>query len=176
MKAASLKEIKNELETRDPKELVDLAVALAKYKKENKELLTYLLFQSVDEEEYIENVKTEIKNQFKLINKTNIFFAKKSIRKALRIANKYIKYSGKKETEVELLIYFNTLFKETGIPFQNSAAMSNLYNRQMLRINKALKSIHEDLQYDYKKELAKLEVVEGGNQGSVFMRVLKGRG
>ncbi len=156
MKPSSLSDIKKQLDTLDNKELVQLCSVLAKYKKENKELLTYLLFQSHDESDYVDNVKEEIKNQFKLINKTNIYFAKKSIRKALRIANKYIKYSSEKETEVELLLYFSFLLKETGIPFKNSAAMNNLYNRQLERINKALKTFHEDLQYDYKKELEKL--------------------
>jgi hypothetical protein len=156
MRPSSLSEIKKELETLDKKELVVLCSTMAKYKKENKELLTYLLFKSHDESDYVENVKEEIENQFKLINKTNIYFAKKSIRKALRIANKYIKYSNIKETEVQLLLYFSFLLKETGILFKNSTAMNNLYNRQLERINKSLKTLHEDLQYDYIKEMEKL--------------------
>ena len=168
MKIASLSEIKKELETLDKKELVELSVHLIKYKKENKELTTYLLFNSHDENQYINEVKEEINSQFKIMNNSNIYFAKKSIRKALRIANKYIKYSGKKSTEAELLLYFCLLFKETGIPFKNSAAMSNLYQRQLIRINKVLHTMHEDMQYDYKRDLDKINTYPDKKKGNIL--------
>eukprot|EP01035_Chromulina_nebulosa_P010965 gene10965-14684_t len=66
---------------------------LTKYKKENKELLTYLLFEAHDEQQYIRNVQLEITTQFGEINTDNIYYAKKGIRKVLRMANKFIKYS-----------------------------------------------------------------------------------
>ena len=42
MKAATVKEIKTELENLSPAALLPLTLRLAKFKKENKELLTYL--------------------------------------------------------------------------------------------------------------------------------------
>ena len=63
MKAASINEIKKDLERRDPKELLSYCLRLAKFKKENKELLGFLLFEADDISNYIENVKSEI-NEF----------------------------------------------------------------------------------------------------------------
>jgi hypothetical protein len=57
MKAVTVKELKEELTNYTPKELRELCLRLARFKKENKELLTYLLFESSDEALYIESVK-----------------------------------------------------------------------------------------------------------------------
>lgn len=153
MKAASLSELKHELTSLKPAELTALCMRLAKYKKENKELLTYLLFEANDEESYIESIKKEIDLAFEGMNKSNIYFAKKSIRKALRIANKYIKYSTSKQTEVEVLIHFCKMLKKSGISYKNSIVLNNLHLRQIQRIRKALSYLHEDLQFDYKEEI-----------------------
>ena len=60
MKAASLSEIKKELSNQDEKRLLELCMRLAKYKKESKELLTYLLFESNNEQTYVLGVKKQI--------------------------------------------------------------------------------------------------------------------
>ena len=60
MKAATIHEIKQELSTVKPGELVELCLRLGKFKKENKELLTYLLFEAHDEQGYIQGVKKEM--------------------------------------------------------------------------------------------------------------------
>jgi hypothetical protein len=133
-----------------------LCLRLARFKKENKELLTYLLFESHDEQAYIKNVKQEIDGQFANINDSSLYLAKKSIRKILRIANKYIRYSGSKTVEIELLIHFSDTLNESKIPYQKSTALTNLYNAQIKKISAAIKSLHEDLQYDYLKELKQL--------------------
>lgn len=156
MKAASLNELKHELTSLKPAELITLCMRLAKYKKENKELLTYLLFEANDEESYIESIKKEIDLAFEGMNKSNIYLAKKSIRKALRIANKYIKYSTSKQTEVELLIYFCKKLKNSGLSYKNSMVLNNLHLRQVQRIRKALSYLHEDIQFDYKDDLESL--------------------
>ena len=49
MKTAAVKDIKQELLQRSPKELLALCLRLSRFKKENKELLTYLLFEASDE-------------------------------------------------------------------------------------------------------------------------------
>lgn len=168
MNASSLKSIKDELNNLKLNELVELCLRLAKYKKENKELITYLLFNAQDEQNYISTVKKEIENQFKLVNKKNIFYAKKSIRKALRIANKFIRYSGKKATEVEVLIYFCTQLNESGISLERYPVLGNLYKRQLLRIKKSFDALHEDLQYDYRLQLEKLIVEEDSKAARWF--------
>lgn len=153
MKAASLHEIKAELQTQSPSRIAELCMRLAKYKKDNKELLTYLLFEADDEQAFIAGVKADVEQGFSEINDSNIYFAKKSIRKVLRFVNRFIRYSGSKQTEAELLIHFCRTLKESGIPFEKSTAMVNLYQAQIKKINKALSTLHEDIQYDYRKEV-----------------------
>jgi hypothetical protein len=153
MKAASLKQLKSELAFLPKEQLVDLCTRLAKYKVENKELLSYLLFEATNETEYANQVKTEIDAQFKEINKTNGYQAKKSIRKILRMVNKHIKYSGQKQTEVELRLHFCKKLKRQGIPMPINSTLGNLYLRQYQLLNKAFKTLHEDLQFDYEEEI-----------------------
>jgi len=156
MKAASLSEVKNELKTLSHIQLLDICLHLAKYKKDNKELLSYLLFEADDEASYVKSVKELITEQFNDINKSNTYFAKKTIRKILRTTAKYIKYSGSKQTEVELLLFFCKKLQMSGISMQSSVALFNLYQRQIQKIEKALATMHEDLQYDYREELEPL--------------------
>ena len=156
MKASSISEIKQELTSLSSNELVDLCLKLVKYKKENKELLSYLLFESYDEQAYIKNVKADIDEQFKDVNKSNLYFAKKTLRKILRTTKKYIKHTGSKQAEAELLIYFCAVLKQSGISLHKSIALKNLYGNQVKKIKKVIASLHEDLQYDYLKEVEKL--------------------
>lgn len=155
MKTASLSELKKELQTLSPAQLVELGTRLAKYKKENKELLTYLMFEAHDEETFISGVKAEVEQQFLEMNR-NVYYAKKTIRKILRMVNKYIKYSGKPQTGVELLIHFCYQLKTSGVSLNKSTTLMNLYESQLKKISKLLSGMHEDLQYDYQRELRKL--------------------
>lgn len=160
MKAASINEIKQELNVTPPAKLLDLCIRLAKYKKENKELLTYLLFEAQDESAYIESVKRAMDEQFAGINQSNLYFAKKSLRKILRTTAKYIRHTGSKQAEVELLMYFCDALVNSSIPIQHSAVLNNLYQFQLKKITKVIATLHEDLQYDYLKKLKKLELLK----------------
>jgi copper chaperone CopZ len=157
MKAASVNELKEELKQLPANKLVEICIRLVKYKKENKELLNYLLLESIDELGYINAVKNEIRQEFENVNSSNLYFAKKTIRKILRITNKHIRYIGTKQAEAELLIYFCFALKQSGIAFEKSTALYNLYQSQVKKADKAVETMHEDLQYDYKKELNKLK-------------------
>ena len=156
MKTSTVNELKKELGFLSQAKLLELCMRLVKYKKENKELLTYLLFESSDEIKYIKNLKQEIDSQFQEINKNNVYYAKKSLRKILRFTNKYIKYSGLKETEIELRIYFCSKMKASKIPIDKSVVLTNLYTQQLKKINLAMEKVHEDLKYDYQQALEAL--------------------
>ena len=156
MKSATVKELKQELGVRSHDELLELCLHLSKFKKENKELLTYLLYEAADESTYIDNVKIEVAQQFMLINTSSYYYIKKSVRKILRNIKKYIRYSKKKETEVELLLYFCSQLREMDPPMEKSIALHNIYKRQVEAIKKAIAMLHEDLQYDYELELEQL--------------------
>jgi hypothetical protein len=158
MKAATVRELKNELGTVEKKELLDLCLRLSKYKKDNKELLTYLLFEAHDEQGYIESIKREIDEQMSALNRSNLYYTKKGLRKILRTAAKFIRYSGQKETAVEVLIYFCSEIKNAGISIQRSKVLTNMYEMQLKKIRTALATLHEDLQYDYMMELEQLEL------------------
>ena len=157
MKAASISDIKQELNNIEPAKLLELCLRLAKYKKDNKELLNYLLFEAHDEQAYISNVKKEIEEAFKEINQSNLYFAKKSLRKILRTTAKHIRYTASKQAEVELLLHFCEILQHSGIPVKKSAVLNNLYQFQLKKIAKLIATLHEDLQYDYLKELDKLK-------------------
>ena len=156
MKTATLRELKNELNYRSSSELLDLCLRLSRFKKENKELLTYLLFESSNEHAYIESVKREIEHEFNVINTKSYFYIRKSVRKILRNTKKYIRYSKNKETEVELLLYFCYELREMSPSMKGNLTLQNIFNRQILLIEKVISSLHEDLQYDYKLEIKTL--------------------
>ena len=156
MKAATIHEIKQELNNLSPSRLAELCLRLAKFKKDNKELLTYLLFESSDLTEYIGNVKKEIDLEFKELPKPNLYLTKKSLRKILRLTTKQIRYTGSPQAEVELLTYFCSRIKDSGIPIKNSPVLNNLYQQQLKKIHAVIDTMHEDLQYDYLKEVKAL--------------------
>ncbi len=156
MKAATIHELKQELTNIPPAQVIELCIRLARFKKENKELLTYLLFESFDETAYIRLVKTEMDESFGGINTSHIYFAKKSLRKILRTITKYIRYTGSKQVEVELLLYFCQQLKETGIAVNRNTVIINMYQGQLKKINKVLETMHEDLQYEYRREMEAL--------------------
>jgi hypothetical protein len=86
--------------------LAELCLRLAKFKKENKELLTYLLFEAHNEEAYIAEVNQQISEEFDEIDPgQNLYFVKKTLRKILRIASKHIRYTGSKQAEVAILLH-----------------------------------------------------------------------
>lgn len=156
MKAASLNEIKQELLTLPPKKVFELCLRLAKFKKENKELLSYLLFEAHDEHSYVESIKKEINDSFWDLPRGNMYIAKKGLRKILKAISKYSKHTSAKESEVEMLIHFCKNVQESGIRFRNNKALSNLYDQQLKKLNNLIEQVHEDLRFDYKKRLSEL--------------------
>lgn len=156
MKAASAKEIRDELKHLDREQLLQLVQRLARFKKENKELLTYLLFSAADEEGFVEEVKQYMDQEFRQINTSSYYFMKKSMRKILKNVKKFCRYSGKKETETELLIYYLQKMKEFRPSIHRNKVLQNLYERQLALVKKNMQQLHEDLQYDLSLELEKL--------------------
>lgn len=156
MKAASVKEIKEELKYRAPADLLNICLRLARFKKENKELLTYLLFESHDEFAYIENVKNDIDEQFKQVNRKSYYYIRKSVRKILSSTKKYIRYSQNKQTEVELLLHFCFKLKDFSPSIKHNKTLRNIFQRQVESVKKTISSLHEDLQFDYNQEVKDL--------------------
>ncbi len=156
MKAVSIANIKKELKHLSQEELVEIVLRVGKYKVENKELLTYLLFEANDEDGYIDVVKSYIDEQFDYINLQSYYYIKKSVRKILRTIKKYIKFSKKAETETALLIHFCKKLQEMEPTYSANTVLINMYERQLGLAEKTLEKMHEDLQYDYRMELEAL--------------------
>ncbi len=153
MYIASISEIKKELKEKSREELTEYCLRIAKYKKDNKELLNYLLFEAYNEESFKEVLKNEMELEFQSINTDSIYFAKKNIRRILRYITRQIRYSGLKQTEVELLISFCLYFRTLPLPFSQSKVLMNMYERQLKNIQKALVTLEEDLRFDYQSEM-----------------------
>ena len=117
-----------------------------------------MLFEEDDLPNYIKNVKEEVDEGFAQVNTSNVYFAKKTNRKVLRIANKYIRYTGSKTAETEILLHYLTNFKGLNLSWQKSNALVNLYKAQLKKIDTAIATMHEDLQYDYRRELERLKL------------------
>lgn len=156
MKAATISQIKKEIQHLDAEELRTLLLRVTKYRIENKELLTYLLFESHNEDGYIDVVKEYIDEGFEYINQQNYYFIKKSVRKILRTVKKYIKYSKLPETEASLLIHFCRKLKGISPSYTRNTVLLNMYQRQLALAEKTINKLHEDLQYDYNLEITEL--------------------
>jgi len=156
MKAVPITRIKKELQHLSQEELVEIVLRVGKYKVENKEFLTYLLFEASDEDGYIDVIKEYINEQFECINQQNYYFIKKSVRKILRTIKKYVKFSKKPETEAALLIHFCRKLKKMEPSYINNTVLTNMFDRQLGLAEKTIEKMHEDLQYDYKLEIEEL--------------------
>lgn len=157
MKAATITEIKRELKEKEPTALVDICLRLARFKKDNKELLTYLLYESQNEQSYINSVKYNVDEELKTLNTFSVYYTKKGLRKILRQLDKNIRYSGNKETEADLRIYFCQKILSHRLPVRRSKVLTNLYAGQLKKINSAVSKLHEDLQFDYGLQIEELK-------------------
>ncbi len=157
MKAVGVKAIKDELKMRSREDLMELCLNLSKFKKENKELITYLLFEASDENYFIQSIKDEIELEFEDINRKSYYFIKKSIRKILRNTKKNIRYSKKKQTEIELLLFFCRKLKKFTPSISKSIPLTNIFDREISRVEKTVLSLDPDLQYDYGLEIDSIQ-------------------
>jgi hypothetical protein len=156
MKASSIKEIKSELSSLSAESLQDLCLLLARFKKENKELLSYQLFEAQDEEGYVQKAKETLDESFENLNIQSTYIAKKQLRKIIRIAAKFSKYSDEKTTEITLHLYIVEKMIASGLKIQNSQQINNLYLSLIKKIKAGIATLHEDLQYDFQKQLDRI--------------------
>ena len=79
MQTASIAQLKKELKQLSPQEISELCLSLAKFKKENKELLSYLVFEKANESHFIHQAKDECKQWFSELNTSSYFYMKKMV-------------------------------------------------------------------------------------------------
>jgi hypothetical protein len=151
MKPEKLSDLKKILVGLSATELTEICLRLAKYKKENKELLTYLLFDVQEPMKYAEDVKVFLMADFESMQK-HYFYTTKSLRKIIRLMNRYAKYTGSKQVEIELAIWFCTNYLIYVDLKTSHKPLQALLNRQIEKIIKLMDKLHEDLQFDYQRE------------------------
>jgi hypothetical protein len=156
MNTPKLVDIKKALQHCSREELIELNIRLAKHKVENKELLHYLLFDEQNETQFVEQIKNFINDEFAEINTKNYYWMRKSIRKVLKDIKKYIRFSKNKDTEIELLLHFLAQMLQLQPDVMKDKRLRNLYERNLLMVDKKISGVHEDLQYDYQLQREKL--------------------
>ncbi|HEY4327758.1 MAG TPA: hypothetical protein VGN20_27500 [Mucilaginibacter sp.] len=146
-----LQDIKKEVQHLSQEQVAELVLRLARYKKENKELLAYLLFESNNEQAFIEKVKAEVGFMFSQLPSQS-YAAAKSIRKILRLINKYVKFMGSKPAEIDLLFNFCYNYLQYTDRRTSYKPLRLILIRQVEKIRGLINKLHEDLQFDYSQE------------------------
>ncbi len=149
MQAASIAELKKALVQLDHSELLDACLRLARFKKDNKELLTYLLFLSADEPEYAGYLCNEIDAFFEETPRMQ----RKTVRKVIRWMDKWLRFSGNKETEAQVRIHFCHALHNSKTPYEETTAMHNMYLGQIKKVHKAIEKMHADLRFDFRQQM-----------------------
>jgi len=152
MKAATISQLKKELAKLDHDDLLDVCVRVAKFKVESKELLTYLLMRADDEVGYANDLCDEIDQQLSMSG----LIHKKTLRKVVRQMDKSLRFSGDRETELQVRIHFCRRIKGKKIRFGTCRVSANMYATQLKKIEKSIDKVHPDLQFDYAQQMSGL--------------------
>jgi hypothetical protein len=150
-----LQQIKKELQHLPAEQLADLCLRLARYKKENKELLAYLLFEAHNEPDFIESVKAEAGFMFSQLPAQSYFTAK-ALRKILKMLTKYTKFMASKTAEIDLVLNFCQNYLQYVIRQTSHKPIRLILTRQIEKLRTAIGKLHEDLQFDYSEDYNKL--------------------
>lgn len=156
MKVASAQEIRKTLLNMEPREITDVVMRMLRYKKDNKELASYLLYNSSDEQAFVDEITEEINASFAELKYEGAYKYTKQIRKIIRLANKPIRYSGLPSTQVEVLLCILENLKPILSGKHGSNVLSGIYMRQVDIVAKAMDKLHEDIRYDYVKQFERL--------------------
>ena len=152
MNAATISQLKKELVKLDHDDLLDVCLRMAKFKVESKELLTYLLFKADDQAGYANDLCDEIDQLLSVPGQIH----KKTLRKVVRWMDKSLRFSGDKETELQVRIHFCRRIKDKKISFGHCRVSANMYATQLKKIDKAIDKVHPDLQFDFNQQMSGL--------------------
>ncbi|MFN8337587.1 MAG: hypothetical protein U0T36_01055 [Saprospiraceae bacterium] len=156
MKSASLSQIKKELAEYSPNQMIELIIRLMKHKVENKELVSYLLFDADDIAEFLSLIKMEIDEIISQLDFREGFHSKRGLKKCLRSITKYSKFMASKDAEVELLVHFCKVVRTKCGQHYCPKPIQLIFHQTIEKIKKLLPSVHEDLQNDYIYEISNI--------------------
>lgn len=154
MEAASVAELKKALVQLDQGELLEACLRLVRFKKDNKELLTYLLFMSQDEQGFADYLCEEIDEQFRSTPNAH----KKTLRKVIRWMNKVLRFTKVKDTEVQVRLHFVRALRASETPIRNSRVVINMYNGQLKKVAKTIEKFHDDVRREIEQEIEALQL------------------
>lgn len=168
--ATTMGNLKQELQAQERKELIDLCLHLARFRNENKELITYMLFHAQDPLGYAEEYKRMIEEPFDKYL-MNPYFLAKGIRKSFRLISRYAKVSKSKEGECELYLHLADLFMERIQGKLVHKTLIMLLERALKKAHQLILKMHEDFQMDYipvYNTLAEQSKTKVGNAQYIF--------
>lgn len=160
MMSASTEDIRKELQKLPPKKVLDLTLRLARFKKENKELLTYLLFEAGDEQGYVHSLRLEIDALLADVQKAPSATIKKQLRRVTRLITRQSKYIGSKWAAVDLHLYFCNELRSHPDQLLKITSANTIFHQQLNKAAKLLPALEADLQYDYQQQLESLSDIE----------------
>jgi hypothetical protein len=152
MNVLSISEVKKNLKHLTDDELCVIMIKLAKFKKVNKEYLSFLLLNESNESLYVEEVKEHLTELLENVNQNSIQYAKKTLRKVLRVLRQCSDFSEKDVTQLDLSVFFCNELNKLQKSIRNHSIVQGMYNREITKIDKIMKGMHEDLVADYQIE------------------------
>ncbi|HPI54577.1 MAG TPA: hypothetical protein PLU10_07770 [Chitinophagaceae bacterium] len=149
--------IRKEMSSLSHKEISELCIRLIRYKKENKELADYFLFEKHQEHSYLLSAKSEIQSLFGNIQTLQPYLVKKSIRKIIRLAERYSKYAANPIIFLELYLEIMQQMREHFPQWNQLEPLVKIAQSLEKKSMRLLPKLHEDLQFDYN---ARLEIFQ----------------
>lgn len=146
--AYGLQDIKKEILHLSAQQTAELCLRLARHKKENKELLAYLLFDAQDNAAFVEKVKAEVGFMFSQLPLQS-YNAAKYLRKILRLIGKYVKFMADKQAEITLLINFCENYLQYADRRTSYKPLKLILTKQVEKIKAAISKLHPDVQADH---------------------------
>jgi hypothetical protein len=156
----SLQEQKKELQQLSKTELEAICLRFARFKKENKELLEFVLFHQGDPQAYADALKKDLHEVFTSLTGANYADAKK-LRKITKALNKHAKYIQNPALEADLWIWFCYTYCHSMAAKSTAQVIRNFFAKAVLKVEKIQSKLHEDLAFDVAQELEKIGQLAG---------------
>ena len=120
-------------------------------------MLSYVLFEAQDEQQYVETLKESLKELFEEVNVKTLYIAMKNLRKIIRLANRFLKYTSIKESHVQIYMFILQEILALDLNLSRSTSLLKIYSSLKNKLSNLIGELHEDLQYDYMRHFEALK-------------------
>lgn len=156
MEIPSLAHLKKDLSYLSEKELIALILDLAKFSRDNKAFLYFKLNERDQPNLFLDAVKEELDEAFKMANTRHYHVAKKAAQGIRRKLNKSLKLSKNKADHADLILYFCEQMKKYEFWRHHHPVIDNLFKVQIGKAIKLINTLHEDIQSDFSYRIEEL--------------------